>query len=345
MAGKGTAKLAGNRLPQNNQPMRVQRYTSAARFRDATRSFLARNEAHNNLLLGVSAGLGDQGSSAQAAYMAVVEDADAAPIAVALMTPPWNLLLSWPFPDAAVDLVADDLLAGDGQPPGVLGLSPVAELFARAWQERTDAEPRLELAQRIYQLERVEPVVGVPGRLVRADDRHRSLVIDWMAGFDRDVGMTPPVSPAERVGSFLHGPDRELYLWFENGPVSMAASSGPTPLPTFHETGCRLSTRQVADFPREMNTIHYLGARAPSPVAADRVRSPAPRSRTSRARPVSTVWAAGTPIRGDPVHESWKILPLTARSFVAELQRPPLARKAAASVSVRNIVPPSPLVA
>ena len=85
------------------------------------------------------------------------------------------------------------------------------------------------LAQRIYQLERVEPVAGVPGRLVRADDRHRSMVIDWLTGFDRDAGTTPPVAADERADSFLHGPDRELYLWFDGGPVSMAATAGPTP--------------------------------------------------------------------------------------------------------------------
>lgn len=87
--------------------MQLHRYTSIARFADATRSFLARHEAQNNLLLGISAGLGEQPASGHAPYLAVIEDADGGPTAVALRTPPWNLLLSWPFPDSAVDLVAD----------------------------------------------------------------------------------------------------------------------------------------------------------------------------------------------------------------------------------------------
>jgi uncharacterized protein len=229
VAGKGTAKLGEIRPHANNQRMLLRRFTSADRFRAATTEFLARHEAHNNLLLGIAAGLADRQVRAATAYMAMVEDADGGPASVALMTPPWNLLLSWPFHDAAISLVADDLLAGDRQPPGVLGQSRLAERFARTWQERTGAEPRLMLAQRIYQLERVEPVAGVPGRLVRADDGHRSMVIDWLAGFDRDAGTTPPISADERADSFLRGPDRELYLWFDGGPVSMAATAGPTP--------------------------------------------------------------------------------------------------------------------
>jgi len=88
VAGKGTAKLGGIRRHANNQPMLLRRYTSAVRFRDATTEFLARNEAHNNLLLGIAAALADQPVRAAAAYMAMVEDADGGSASVALMTPP-----------------------------------------------------------------------------------------------------------------------------------------------------------------------------------------------------------------------------------------------------------------
>lgn len=121
--------------------MELSRYTSVDTFAAATQAFLLRNEAHNHLLLGILAERRQKSGAGQLPYMALVEEKGRGPVAAALRTPPWNLLLSWPFADSAIDLVADEVLADEagagGRPPGVLGESRVAAQFAEAWRRRT----------------------------------------------------------------------------------------------------------------------------------------------------------------------------------------------------------------
>jgi len=86
--------------------MELSRYTSVDTFAAATQAFLLRNEAHNHLLLGILAERRQKSGAGQLPYMALVEEKGRGPVAAALRTPPWNLLLSWPFADSAIDLVA-----------------------------------------------------------------------------------------------------------------------------------------------------------------------------------------------------------------------------------------------
>src|SRR5215213_4312361 len=99
--GQAYPNAARNRTRPNNRSMRVRCYESAGAFSVATRPFLVEYEAHNNVLLGISGTLAAEpsGGSDEDAYLAVVEDDLGLPAAAAVMTPPWNVLLSWPFPE------------------------------------------------------------------------------------------------------------------------------------------------------------------------------------------------------------------------------------------------------
>jgi uncharacterized protein len=84
--------------------------------------------------------------------------------------------------------------------------------------------------QRIYQLDAVVPVQGVAGTLRPASATERELLIAWSEGFMRDTVAGADRDDATRtVDGFLSADDRQLYLWEDGAPVSMAAALGRTP--------------------------------------------------------------------------------------------------------------------
>jgi predicted GNAT family acetyltransferase len=106
----------------------------------------------------------------------------------------------------------------------------VSRAFAELWGRATGQPHRLGMSQRIYQLERVIPVHGVPGEPRPATPADRDMLVRWFEAFsDEAVGDTPP-GWAERAVDLRLAPGafRPL-LWSHEGPVSMAGYGGPTP--------------------------------------------------------------------------------------------------------------------
>jgi len=87
------------------------------------------------------------------------------------------------------------------------------------------------VAERIYQLDAVTPVVGVPGALRRATEADRALAVAWAVAFQREaLGDDDPRTAARMVDARLGGgADSGLYVWDDGQPVSLAGYSGPTP--------------------------------------------------------------------------------------------------------------------
>jgi len=208
--------------------MQVERVSDAVAYQSSVQPFLLRREAEHNLILGIIAAIAS-GSEWRdpPPYLALVE-ADGQTVAVAVMTPPHNLLLAHTERPEALPLLVDDLLSSGHAVPGVTGSPPVAEAFAGLWQELTGRRPRLAMAQRIYQLDQVRSPAGVPGQMRRATGADRPLLREWFAGFfhDADPGGGDPDNSVER---FLTTASRGLYLWEDGEPVSMAGHIAATP--------------------------------------------------------------------------------------------------------------------
>ena len=161
--------------------------------------------------------------------MAVVEE-DGALVAAAIMPQGRNLVLSCVNEPAAVSLIALDLHAARESPPRVLGSGGTALAFAQEWQRLSGQPYRLQMAQRIYKLEAVKPVSGVPGHMRKAARADRDLLVGWVSAFDREaLGATDTSGVGEMVDTWLDSGMRDLYLWEDGRPVSLAASTGPTP--------------------------------------------------------------------------------------------------------------------
>ena len=242
--------------------MRLIRFADPAAFSERATPFLIRHEAEHNLLLGITGGLvragarpAPAGAPARRPYLALLEDErDGAVLAVAVRTA-HLLVLSRIAPEAApaaLSGVAADLAAGGdpgvaGDPlspaalPGVLGPADLARAFAERWAASGGPAFRRSTAMRIYQLDRVTPVAGVPGALRPATAADVPLVTAWLGAFQRDVGEAagdPAGAAREAARSIAAG---GVHLWQldpppagpadapTSGPVSMANATGATP--------------------------------------------------------------------------------------------------------------------
>lgn len=145
------------------------------------------------------------------------------------MTPPHNLVLSL-LPLAAVAPIAADAYRHYGTLPGVLGPTDAARAFAERWRALTGQPYRRAVAERIYQLEAVTPVLAVPGALRRATAADRDLLITWLAAFYRETLGEGGLRQAEHTADArLTTETAAIYFWEDGRPVSLAGYSGPTP--------------------------------------------------------------------------------------------------------------------
>lgn len=209
----------------------VERFATPALLLDAAGPFLGGREAEHNLIFGICANLtADPGFPSAPPYLAVVRAADRV-IGAAVMTPPWNVVLSCTDDPAAVPALAADLDALGIAVPGTTGPVDEARAFAEAWCPPHGLRNQLAVAERIYRLERVVPPVGVPGRVRVGTTADRDLLVDWVDAFLAEALERRTVEEsAILVDRSFRAGTRTWYLWEDGGrPVSVAASAGPTP--------------------------------------------------------------------------------------------------------------------
>jgi predicted GNAT family acetyltransferase len=210
---------------------RVERFATATALLETAGPFLGEREAEHNLMFGICANLAaDPGFPVAPPYLAAVRRGDRV-TAAALMTPPWNVVLSCTEDPDAIAALAADLESAGVSVPGVTAPVDAARAFAATWCGAHGLVSQVAIAERIYRLERVVPPSGVTGhvRLATIDDR--DILVEWVDAFLVEALERRALEEAAVLvdRSFRAG-TRTWYLW-EDGdrPVSVAASGGPTP--------------------------------------------------------------------------------------------------------------------
>ncbi len=208
--------------------MQLRRFDDAQQFSARAEPFLLAHEAEHNLPLGICSTLiQSPGYFQEPPYLALVEQAGEV-VAVALRTPPYNLVLAL-IPAAALALIARDLARDPEQLPGVLGPTALSQAFAEIWQSLTGRAFQISLQERIYQLTAVQPIIGIPGHMRRATAADRDVLVRWIAAFNQEALGTDDRAEAERwVERLFTSPLREVYLWEDGAVVSLADYGGPT---------------------------------------------------------------------------------------------------------------------
>jgi predicted GNAT family acetyltransferase len=210
-------------------PIRVRKFDDVATFLDRATGFLAAREAEHNLPLGLATRLiGDPHAyGTDDPYLAVAEAVDEV-VAVAIRTPPHNLILSEVDDDRAVAaLVAD--LRGTAL-PGVLGPVVAAGRFAERWATETGVRGRVQVAERIYRASEAHPPEDVPGSYRAYGAQDRDLVLAWLTAFVAES--LPAGTPFDAEAALvrrLNERDAGFVIWEDGEAASLAGFGGVTP--------------------------------------------------------------------------------------------------------------------
>ena len=205
-------------------------FSDAGQFLERVQPFLLRREAEHCLILGLLDGLraGEQ-LGTEPPLMALVENHDEV-AAVALMTPPHNLIISWTADDdSTLDAIAREFHAKAVAVPGVNSSADLAQRFAQKWSELSGCSYRVLMTQRIYQLSRVTNETRAAGHLREPDRSDDALLREWRAAFSMEAeGMNR--EQARDAAALPLPQSRRLFLWDLDGTaVAMAGFAGPTP--------------------------------------------------------------------------------------------------------------------
>jgi uncharacterized protein len=205
----------------------IQRFNCPSNFLDRAAPYLEAQEAVNNLLLGILVRLAADHYQ-EKAFMATIQRGNSIDLAGLYLR--INLILSH-GKVATITALAEELLSGGWDIPGVVGPSDLVDSFTSFWTECRGCSPSLWVQQRIFRLNQVVPPSGVPGvpRLAKASDI--SLLAEWDRQFGKDVRR--PEEPMSLEEELKNAEKRVLagrtYFWIRNGlMVSMAAQARPT---------------------------------------------------------------------------------------------------------------------
>jgi predicted GNAT family acetyltransferase len=152
-------------------------------------------------------------------------------VAVAMQTPPHNLIISETGDSDAVDAIATDVVSDASTLPGLLAPKAVAVRFVETWRRLTGASAELVLAERIHRARRARLPGGIPGRMRAYEPADRELVLGWFGAFVQEA--LPPGHAAEDAAGILERrlaePEGGIVLWEDKEPVTVAGFGGPTP--------------------------------------------------------------------------------------------------------------------
>jgi predicted GNAT family acetyltransferase len=214
--------------------LELRRYAEVGEFYRRVEPFLVAHEAENNLPIRMcTTRIAQPERNEPDSYLAEVK-LDGETVAVAVRTPPFNVALAI-IPERQLHvLVMAQLVDGlrafyKDTVPGVIGPTRESRAFAKRWQRETGQAYRPGPTDRIYQLDRVVPVTGVPGSLRRATTEDRELLIGWVGAFHTGAHLGPRTDPADWADQALSAPDRAAYLWEDGEPVAMVGQGKPTP--------------------------------------------------------------------------------------------------------------------
>jgi predicted GNAT family acetyltransferase len=150
-------------------------------------------------------------------------------VLAALMTPPHKLIVYGRRGDlsrGARRLIGD--LIGDGwDVPGVLGPAEAAKAVVGAWSAVTGQCAVLERQQRVHELRELKVGTLAPGRLRLAVAGDIELVTRWRHDFVIGIWGTADWAESERAIR-RRVESRDVYLWDDGCPVSMAVKTRPT---------------------------------------------------------------------------------------------------------------------
>ncbi|UCZ54238.1 GNAT family N-acetyltransferase [Bacillus shivajii] len=210
--------------------MDIKEYSSPKEVLQQVETCLLKNEAENNLPLGLLNRLKkeeDKNVSYEVTkqpFVAVGKKEDGTTGIVLLQTPPYNLVICGDV-DYAKE-AAKWVYNKNQYIPGVVGAKPLVEEFVNGWKELTNCKSKTFMKQKIYRLDQVNDIPRQKGRLCYATEDDIALVTYWTEKFYEEA--LEPINKEEAKLFVINKiKQNQIFIWRnENGcPVSMAARS------------------------------------------------------------------------------------------------------------------------
>lgn len=211
--------------------MEVVRPSDPRSFLELARGLLERHEARNNLILGVAATVAERPTRFPGSRWWVALD-DGATVAAALRTPPHDLVIGDPDSDDGLRAVIGAILEDDRELPGIVGNAPYVGPAAEALAQGLGLRAERGLGQGVFELTEVLDVPRPSGSSRPAEAADRSLVRSWFESFLIEVVPDPQrhIDDIERsLETRFATPSGGLWLWEDEGPVSLSGFGSPTP--------------------------------------------------------------------------------------------------------------------
>jgi predicted GNAT family acetyltransferase len=209
--------------------MKYSQYRDPSDFRHVMRPYLERDEAANNLMLGLTEQLADSSLVTDfIPFFATLENRGEIVLAV-IQTPPKRIVLygSDSADRQAFAALSSHLMDSNPVLPGVIGPSAAATAFQEIWSAQKPCRSFPAMKQRIYKTRQVDVPQGIPGHLRLATVEELSLVSRWNVNFMDSIG--EPIDFEESVRRAKSRISRkDLYVWENQGVVSMATKTRPT---------------------------------------------------------------------------------------------------------------------
>lgn len=211
--------------------MKLRRHMEITSFLGIAQEYLERNEALNNLMLGLAARIKKDPGYYDEVYLTTVTHDDEV-VLVALMTIPYKLLVYSECDDcgAAVNLLIHDLLKAEHKIPGVLGPKELARLVAETWAKHVPSHVELTMPMGVYELREVNHELIGEGNLRLATENDVHLVAEGIFALTQETEPHQVPSLAKCYVAARSGFERKsIYVWEHNGEaVSMATKARPT---------------------------------------------------------------------------------------------------------------------
>ena len=193
-------------------------------------AYLERNESENNLPIGLAYRLAEDPyyyGSELPLLLSLLEGGRV--VGVAVMTPPKRIILS--RIDVKIRPAVGHLVCYlreiDTQIPGIVGPMAEAQAFSDCWIESIDGmSARRDKRMRVFEARSVMDLPLSPGRLRLARPNDHSLMVQWIVGLSEAIGEPTSFEGARKRAENLIK-DQQLYIWDNNGPVSIAGVSRP----------------------------------------------------------------------------------------------------------------------
>lgn len=206
--------------------MKLNHHKNAAAFLLDAQDFLLQAEITHCVMLSAPMRMRDKPSKNDSGtYFATFEQNGN--VIAAAFCPARKWLNLTPLPSAAIALLVEDMRQQNAAPELVVADATTAQIFAQAWAEANNIEYSQDYGFRMYQLERVIPPRATPGALRLGEMKDEKLVGDWSAAFDTEVDFGD--ASAIKGLMLMALQEHRLYLWDDDGPVSMLARNAPTP--------------------------------------------------------------------------------------------------------------------